>query len=85
MDFTIDNIDAINARKIHLMTTTNEQTIQLLRDLRLLPTKPSDNDSCAKECNDWYTGKFKGIDGMLIKTSIHFKIEYDFRLFIPMS
>ncbi|CAF3444426.1 unnamed protein product [Rotaria sp. Silwood2] len=39
-----------------MLASTTESTIKLLLHLKLLPTKPNDNDPCPKACNEWYIG-----------------------------
>jgi hypothetical protein len=67
ININLDDIDKINSTKLRELPATTESTIQLLRHLKLLPTKVNDNESCPKDCNDWYTGKNqREIDGMFI-------------------
>ena len=51
----INDLDSINTRKLHRLTSTPEDTIQLLQHLKLLPTTAS--DPCSKGCSNWYMGK----------------------------
>ena len=40
-----EDLDTMNLRMLHKLTTTQENTIKFLQHLKLLPTKPSDKDS----------------------------------------
>ena len=51
----VNDLDSINTRKIHRLTSTPEDTVRLLQHLKLLPTTVS--DPCSKGCNNWYMGK----------------------------
>ncbi|CAF1603075.1 unnamed protein product, partial [Adineta ricciae] len=46
---TLDDLESLNSRKLHMLTSSNESTIQLL------PSRLGDNDSCPAGCNQWYT------------------------------
>jgi len=65
----VDEIDTMNLRTLHDLTSTDFNTIQFLQHLKLLPTKPSDQDSCKKKCNDWYLAYLqrKGDEGMCFR------------------
>ncbi|CAF1187958.1 unnamed protein product [Rotaria sordida] len=65
----IDEIDVMNLREFHEFTITQFDTIQILQHLKLLPTKPSNDQSCKEKCNAWYLGctRNKGDEGMLLK------------------
>ena len=56
----VEDIDTMNLRLLHGLTVTLESTIKFLQHLKLLQTKPSDKDSCPKQCNDWYLANIAG-------------------------
>ena len=51
--FQIEDLDTLNARKIHELTRTEGDTIKFLQDINLLPKVPQDADQCRNNCNDW--------------------------------
>ena len=44
----VDEIDTMNLRNLHDLTSTRFNTIQFLQHLKLLPTKPWTGESCPK-------------------------------------
>ncbi|CAF4302157.1 unnamed protein product, partial [Rotaria sordida] len=48
----VEDIDTMNLRTLHLLTTNDYETIQCLQHLKLLPTKPVKR--CSNNCNNWY-------------------------------
>jgi len=81
----VDEIDTMNLRTLHDLTSTHFNTIQFLQHLKLLPTKPRTGESCPKKCNDWYLAysQNRGDEGLFLqkKASISFilYIGYVFR------
>lgn len=69
MFIDVDEIDTMNLRTLHELTTTQFNAIQFLQHLKLLPKTPSDENSCKSKCNNWYLAYCvnKGDEGMLIK------------------
>jgi hypothetical protein len=63
----VEDLDSLNLRTLHLLTTTDYETIQFLQGLKLLRTEPS--DPCPKNCNKWYLAysQSKGPGGMFLK------------------
>ena len=51
--FRIEDLDTLNARKIHDLTRTEGDTIKFLQDIKLLPKVPQGADQCRNNCNDW--------------------------------
>ncbi|CAF2997771.1 unnamed protein product [Rotaria sp. Silwood2] len=51
--FRIEDLDALNTRKIHELTRTELDTIKFLQDVKLLPMVPRPVDQCRNKCNDW--------------------------------
>ena len=56
-NINIGDIEKINIRKLHALTSIIESTIKLLRHLKLLLNKLNGDDSSSKSCNNWYTSK----------------------------
>ena len=63
----VNDLDSINTRKIHRLTTTPEDTIRLLQHLKLLPTEVT--DPCSKRSNNWYMGKSTQYDDGMINST----------------
>ena len=57
INIDVEDIDKINSRKLHELTMTQESTIQLLQNLKLLLLKLGNAYSCLKRCNNWHMGK----------------------------
>ena len=49
---TADELDTINSKRIDELTMTSLSNIQLLQNLKLLPTTAKNGDPCPKGCND---------------------------------
>ena len=49
--FKIEDLDALNIRKLYELTRTELGTIKFLHSIKLLPTKPRDVDACRDNCN----------------------------------
>ena len=75
-----------NLRMLHELTTTQFNTIQFLQHLKLLPTKPSDKDSCKQTCDNWYRAHLgnRGDEGMFFRILDQMVICF-YRLYFPMS
>ena len=51
--FKIEDLDALNTRKLHQLSRTELDTIKFLQSIKLLPTKPRGVDACRDNCNVW--------------------------------
>ena len=62
-----EDLDTMNLKTLHELTTTQKNTIKFLQHLKLIPIKP--NESCTKNCNDWYLGSVanRGDEGIFLK------------------
>ncbi|CAF4289882.1 unnamed protein product [Rotaria sordida] len=58
MSISVDDLDKLNAQRIHKIFVTQEDIIRFLRDLKLLPKRPKNIEQCgAHDDHGWYMAK----------------------------